>query len=108
MNTTKIYYAQLNVSNFFTVETITNLIEKISYIGKDAYYNTETKTIDIELDEENYLLAESKIRTELKNWIQGLDADKESINIICDNIDYIFNITQITIDNKIIAKLYLY
>ena len=107
MNTTKIYSAQLNVSEFYTVETINNLINKLSYLGKDVYYNTETRSIDIELEDPKIVLVDT-VRKELKEWINELPADKESIDIICDNINIVFNITNITVDNISIIKLYLY
>ena len=109
MNTTKIYSAQLNVSEFYTVETINNLINKLSYLGKDVYYNTETRSIDIELEDPKTAQVDTEtVRKELKEWIKELPADKESIYIICDNINIVFNITNITVDNISIIKLYLY
>ena len=106
MNTTKIYYAQLNVSKFYTVETITKLIDRLSYLGQDVYYNNETRSIDIEgpYEKDN----DDNIRNELKEWIKELPADKESINIICDNINFVFNITKIGTENNNIIKLYLF
>lgn len=109
MNTTEIYTAQLNVSKFFTVETITNLINKLSYLGKEVYYNAESRTIDIELEDPKTILIHTDlIRKELKEWIMELPADEESIKIICNNINYIFNITQIAIEGVSTVKVHLY
>lgn len=108
MNNTKIYYAQLDVSKYFTVETITNLINRLSYLGKDVYYSNETRSIDIELQDGTWLFDESKIRNELKHWVNELPAEEESIKTICDNINYVFNITQIAIGNNVTVKVYLY
>ena len=52
MNTTKIYNAQLNVSKFYTVDSIKALIDRLSYIGEDVYYNSETRSIDIDIPDE--------------------------------------------------------
>ena len=106
MNTTKIYSAQLNVSKFYTVEEITRLINRLGYLGQDIYYNNETRSIDIEEPIEN--INYDMIREEVKQWIKELPADEESIKIICDNINLIFNITKIKLQNDTIIKLYLY
>ena len=104
--TKKIYYAQLNVSKFYTVEEITRLINRLGYLGQDIYYNNETRSIDIEEPIEN--INYDMIREEVKQWIKELPADEESIKIICDNINLIFNITKIKLQNDTIIKLYLY
>lgn len=106
MNTTKIYYAQLNVCKFFTVETITDLINRFKQFGQDIYYNNETRSIDIENPNGNATIG--LIREELKQWLITLPADVNDINIICDNINFVFNITNIQIENDSIIKVYLY
>ena len=105
MNTKKIYYAQLNVSEHYTIDTITNLINKLHNLGTDIYFNNETKSIDIENPEDHI---EDTIREELKQWLNELPADKESINTICDNINFVYNITRIGYDDNCTIKVYLY
>lgn len=105
MNNSKIYTAQLDVSKFFTVETVTNLIDRLSYLGKDVYYNNKTRSIDIEI-EDGKECDDIAIREELKIWLHTLEANKESIEIICNNINLVFNITKLGNINTI--KVYLY
>lgn len=107
MNTIKISNAQLNVSNYYTAETINKLINLIEQNGLIAYYNTETKSIDVESDDINKLNVDL-IKLKLKEWLNNLSADDESIRIMCNNIDFIFNITQINSSNGPILKVYLY
>lgn len=108
MNTTLISNAQLNVSKHYTVETIDKLLCRLN-TNLTAYYNTETKSIDIEIENEDYKTFDiTIIKTELKEWLKELPTYSEYINIICDNIDFVFNITILRSDNKFIIKLYLY
>lgn len=106
MNTTKIYYAQLNVCSFFTIETISELIDRLKQFGQDVYYNNETRSIDIENPSEDTELG--LIRDELKHWLVSLPANINDITTLCDNINFVFNITKIMIDNSTIIKVYLY
>ena len=106
MDTVKISNAQLNVSKEYTVGTIDKLIGKFAHHGLISYYNIETKSIDIETGDN--IIEHDTIKTELKEWLNELPADKEDIKIMCDNIDFIFNITQINTDNGKIIKVYLY
>lgn len=106
MNTVKISNAQLNVSKYYTADTINSLINRISQNGLIAYYNTETKSIDVE--SENNKLDINLIKIRIKEWLNELSADKEHIKIMCDNLEFIFNITQINSTNGLIVKVYLY
>lgn len=108
MNNEKIYYAQLNVSKFYTVETINDLIDRLSYLGKDVYYNCDTKSIDIEVMDGVWLCDNRQIKRQLCEWIEQFPADKESIEIIKNNIDYVFNITNIAIDGVMTIKVHLF
>lgn len=103
MNMTKISNAQLNVSNFYTVENVTNLINRLSSEDYSAYFNLETRSIDIEA--ENDSISDFVIKHELEQWLRELPADNESIDIICENIDVVFNITKLSNN---LTKLYLY
>lgn len=105
MNTTKIYSAQLNVSEYYTIDTITDLINRLNNLGTDIYFNNETRSIDIENPKDNI---EYSIREELKQWLSELPADKESIITICNNINFVFNITKIGYEDNCIIKVYLY
>ena len=107
METTEIYTAQLNVSNYFTVETVNNLIDILKPLGRDAYYNHETRSVDLLLEHGEFI-ADFKIRECLKTWVKTLPADLKDINTYCNNIEFIFNITKIMIDNEAIIKIYLY
>ena len=51
---------------------------------------------------------EYSIREELKQWLSELPADKESIITICNNINFVFNITKIGYEDNCIIKVYLY
>lgn len=106
MNTTEIYYAQLNVSEHYTVNSISELIDKLKHLGSEVYYDVSTKSINIENPKEDI---EDIIKEELKQWLNDLPAEKDDIKTLCDNIDFVFNITKIN-DNSIgiIVKLYLY
>lgn len=106
MDTIKISNAQLNVSKHYTVGTIDKLIGRFGKHNYIAYYNIETKSIDIEVGDNNINIG--LIKTEIKEWLNELPADQESIDIMCDNIDFIFNITQINPEDGIIIKVYLY
>lgn len=106
MNAERIYYAQLNVSKCYTVDTINNLISKLSYLGEDVYYNNETRSIDI--DNPSDPNVKLHIINKLQEWVKDLPTDKDTIETICCNIDFIFNITTINIDNNTIIKVYLY
>ena len=108
MNPTEISYAQLHASKFYTVETIDKLIEALGEVNLDAYYNSETRSIDIEIGDNDPTFMTSVIKTTLKNWIYGLQMDVEITATINNNIDFIFNITKINSDDKIIFKVYLY
>lgn len=106
MNTNEISNAQLNVSKHFTVESINKLINRLEACGYTAYYNTKTKSIDIEIGT-NEISFES-IKMEVKQWIYQLPVDDESKKIVADNIDFIFNITKIITEQGNIVKLHLY
>lgn len=111
MNTNEISYAQLNVSKHYTVESINKLINRLAANCLTSYYNTETKSIDIEVGNNgniSRLVKIEVIKAEIIQWIYQLPADNESKKIVGDNIDFIFNITQINTENGIIIKLYLY
>ena len=109
MNTTKIYYAQLNVSKLFTVDSITKLIERLQCTGDEVCYNIETKSIDIEIPKGTASeFNDNIIRDELKEWVKELPAEQSDIDTICDNINFVFNITKIGAENSDIVKLYLY
>lgn len=105
MNTTEIYYAQLNVSEYYTIDTITKLIDRLSNLGSDVYYDNSTKSINIENPNENI---DGIIRKELKQWINELSIDKNNMEVLCNNIDFIFNITKINDNSGTIIKVYLY
>lgn len=107
MNTLKIYNAQLNVSRCYTVETITNLIDELSIYTENAYYNNETRSIDIEVDEGNNI-SNDDIKYTIKSWLYTLPTDRGSIDIIAENINIVFNITRINNENNEIIKVYLY
>ena len=107
MNTTEIYYAQLSVSEHYTIDTITNLIDKLKHLGSEVYYDVGTRSINIENPTEEDI--EDTIREELKQWINELPAEKNDIETLCDNIDFVFNITKINDSTiGIIVKVYLY
>lgn len=109
MNTNQIQSALLNVSNYYTVDTINNLIHRLSNLGKDVYYNAKSKSIDIEVIEPtNILYTHNDIRAILKQWIIDLPIENWVRITICDNINYVFNITTIAVDGNTIIKLYLY
>lgn len=103
MNTLKIYNAQLNVSRCYTIETITNLIDEF----ENAYYNNETRSIDIEVNE-GCNISNDDIKYTIKSWLYTLPADRSSIDIIAENINIVFNITRINNENNEIIKVYLY
>ena len=106
MNTTEIYYAQLNVSKYYTIDTISNLIDRLKHLGSEVYYDVGTKSINIENPKEDI---EDIIKEELKQWLNELPAEKDDIKTLCDNIDFVFNITKINDESiGIIVKLYLY
>lgn len=114
MNTQKIYNAQLNVSKCYTTETIEKLINNLSnYSKQNVYYNAETKSIDMEFEGFNYFHHIDNIKNVISQWVSELPCDKNSIDIICNNIDFIYNITVLHSellpfsDNDII-KIYLY
>lgn len=108
MNTEKISYAQLNVSKHYTVQSITDLINGFSALGFNSYYNSDTKSIDVESNENEYGSHIIIIKQGLKNWIDSLSVDPETSNVLHDYIDLIFNITTIHTDDGIIIKVYLY
>lgn len=111
MNTTKIYFAQLNVSKFYTVDSIKKLIDRLSYIGEDVYYNNETRSIDIDIPSEDVSnFDDLMIRDELTVWLKELPAEQEDIDTMINNINYVFNITKIGSinNNKSVVKLYMY
>lgn len=112
MNTTKLYDAQLNVSNQYNLETINNLITNLSEIFDDVYYNYETKSIDIEVEKTiNRGNEIDIIKGELREWINSLDTNEESKKIVSENINFVYNITELSyneLENKCIIKLYLY
>lgn len=107
MNTLKISHAQLSVSKCYTVDTINTLINIIGRDGLISYYNFETKSIDIE-HENNKEIDINIIKYRLKEWLDTLTADKESIEILKNNIDFIFNITRLNSPDGTIFKVYLY
>lgn len=110
MNTEKICDAQLNVSKYYTTDTIEDLIYKLSQYELEAYYNTDTKSIDIEIIDEN-IFDEVDIRGCLDQWLKELvleGANKDSIDIIRNNIDFVFNHTKIPNGKDSTVKLYLY
>ena len=94
MNTTEISNAQLSVSSHYTTHTISRLIDRLNQNGFIAYYNSETKSIDIEpgdiANNNSHILT---IKDELKNWIAEFPIDSNTSIIIRDNIDFIYNIT---------------
>ena len=106
MNTSEISNAQLNVSKHYTVDSINNLINRLTESGYVSYYNTETKSIDIEIN--NNEISFNDIKMNVTQWVYQLPVDNESKKIVGNNIDFIFNITQINTDEGIIVKLYLY
>lgn len=112
MNTEKIYTAQLNVSKFYTDETINDLVSRISSanIGDETYYNDKTKTIDIKCNRMAMVEDDFTIREIIKEWIQSLPINKEDIDIIINNMEFIFNITKLGYPNieKHIINIYLY
>lgn len=109
MDTKAISNAQLNVSKHYTVESINKLISRFNQCGFTSYYNTETKSIDVEPYDTNIDCHIITIKEELKDWVNDyLPVDSNTITIVRNNIDFIYNITQINTDNGIIIKVYLY
>lgn len=107
MDTKKILNAQLNVSKYYTIETIDNLINILKQNEFIAYYNTETKSIDIETESKDVNM--NLIKSIVKEWLNTIEAEEKYIKIMCDNLDFIFNFIQIySYDNKTIVKVYLY
>lgn len=93
-----LYTAQLNVSKYYNNETINNLVSKVSFIG-NSFYNETTKTIDIKVDRLASIEDDEVIRQILKEWVKTLPADKEDIELICENVQYIFNISKLGYPN---------
>ena len=108
MNTKEISSAQLSVSKHFTVESINDLIDRFSIDGFNSYYNTETKSIDVETDAKDFISNITIIKQELKNWIDELPVDFDTAKIVRDNLEFIFNITQLPIETGNVIKVYLY
>lgn len=111
MNTEKIYTAQLNVSKYYTEETINDLVSKLSFTGiGNTYYNEENKSIDIKCNRQSSIEDDIIIKNNIKEWLNTLPVNQDDISIIKDNIDIIFNITKIGIPNveKHIINVYLY
>ena len=112
MNTEKLYTAQLNVSKFFNNETINDLILrlKVLFAEDDIIYNEKTNTIDIMRNKMSNVEDDINIRVILKEWIRSLQADQNDIDIITNNIEFIFNITKLGYPNidKHIINIYLY
>ena len=94
----KLYTALLNVSKYYNDQTISNLVSKVSFIGKSEYSNND-KTIHIHVNRTASMEDDDTIRQVLKEWLNTLPADKEDIRYICDNVQYIFNITKMTYAN---------
>lgn len=109
MKTEAIYDAQLNVSKFYNSETINALVSKLSFMGK-AVYNQNTCTIDILKDTKANVEDDILIRSVLRDWLRDLPANEKDIEILCDNINYIFNIAKLgyACMDKHIINIYLY
>lgn len=112
MNTEKLYTAQLNVSKFFNNETINDLILRLKalFAEDNIIYNEKTNTIDIARNRISNIEDDINIRMILKEWIKTLPADQNDIDIITNNIEFIFNITKLGYPNidKHIINIYLY
>lgn len=109
MNTTKIYNAQLNVSEYYTIDAVKELINKLSYIGDDVYYNNATRSIDIDIPKGTISeFDDTLVRDELKIWLRELPANEEDIETVIENINCVFNITKIGSEKNDVVKLYLY
>lgn len=110
MDNKRIYTAQLNVSKFYTTNTINDLVSKLSFIGDETYYNEKTKTIDIKCNRLATVEDDCAIRETIREWVKTLPADKEDINTIVENIEFVFNIAKLGYPNleKHIINIYLY
>lgn len=110
MDTKQIYIAQLNVSKYYTQNTINDLVSKLSFIGEETYYNEKNKTIDINCNRVASIEDDCAIRQTIKEWIKTLPIENKDIDVMIENIDFIFNITKLTYPNldKHIINVYLY
>lgn len=110
MDTKRIYDAQLNVSKFYTDETINDLVSRVSFIGERSYYNTKTNTIDINVNRIAMVEDDYTIRNIIIDWLNTLPADKKDIEVMIANNEYIFNIAKLGYPgvDKHIINIYLY
>lgn len=108
MNTKKIYNAQLSVSKIINADLINDLVSRLSAIG-ESNYDCNTKGIVIRKNGIPNELDDTNIKYILREWINDMNLDKEDYDILIDNIDILFNITKINInDSKHIINVYLY
>lgn len=109
MDTKRIYDAQLSVSRIINADLINDLVSRLSAIGPDKYdYNS--KSVVINKDGIPDELDDINIKYILKEWIYDMNLNKEDYNTLINNIDILFNITKITLNNNLehIINVYLY
>ena len=100
MNTKEIYTAQLNVSKQFTDSSIGELCDIIFHCNtiseiRNVSYNAYLKSIEIVIDRRSEVEDDEKLRILLQNWLKTLPVSRNDIDILCNNIEFIFNISKV-------------